>query len=75
MKCIIGVEQAPRIQFIIDADPENMPQLIIMANNDTLVYVGKYASPGQEYSYRRVDHTYYHQGEVKDWKQYTKMVG
>lgn len=75
MKCIIGVEQEPRIQFTIDADIENMPQLIIMQNNDKLVLVGRYASAGNSYHYRRVDHTYYHQGEVKDWVQYSKLVG
>lgn len=75
VKCIIGVEQAPRIQFTIDADPDNMPQLIVMANGDKLTLTGKCASPGQTYSYMRVDHTYHHHGEVKEWVQYSKMVG
>jgi hypothetical protein len=75
MKCIIGVEQEPRVQFAIDADPEHMPDLIILNNGDKLVLVGKYASPGQTYSYKRVEHTYHTETVTKEWVRYSPLVG
>lgn len=75
IKCIIAVEEKPRVQFTIDADPDNMPQLIILKDDEKLMLVGRYASKGNNYRYSRVFRIHYHKGEVKDYPQYSHLIG
>ncbi len=75
MKCIIGVETEPRIQFTIDADPASMPDMIILKNDDQLILVGRYASKGNNYCYKRVLKIHSYSGEVKDWVKYSGLKG
>jgi hypothetical protein len=74
VKCIIGVEQEPRIQFTIEADPDNMPD-IIKFNYDTYMLVGRYASQGNNYHYRRVTNIYNFEGPAREWIQYSGLKG
>lgn len=75
MKVIIGVETEPRMQFTIEADPNNMPDLIALPNRQLLVKVGAYASSGYNFAYRHVNETLNYDGEVKDWIRYSGLKG
>lgn len=75
MKCVIGVEQEPRIQFTIEADTKNMPKLIILNDGEKLVLSGRYASKGNNYKYDRVTKIYQHTENVKEWVQYSGLTG
>ena len=76
MKVIIGVENVPRMQLTIDVDDtDNMPDLIALKDGQLLRLVGKYASPGETFSYRHINQTLHYYGEIKDWSQYTKLTG
>ncbi len=74
-KCIIGVEQEPSIQFTIEADPNNMPQMIILNDDEKLILVGRYASKGNNYSYCRVFNILNYYGEIKEWVKYSDLKG
>lgn len=77
MKVIIGVEQEPRIQFTLaHEEGYKLPDIIKLKDGSLLVLVGKYASPGNKFSYRRAEiRELTSFVEIKPWVQYTKLTG
>jgi hypothetical protein len=72
---IIAVEDDPRMQFTIDVDASKPPQIIEIKGGQKLILVGKYASPGDKFSYRHISRVYNHCGEIKEWPKYSELTG
>lgn len=49
------IEQAPKIAFEIRWDGESVPHDIKFPDGSLITLVGKYASPGERFCYRRVE--------------------
>lgn len=74
-KLIIGVEDEPRMQFTLDGDPANPPQIIALPHGKLLMLVGRYASKGDSYHYRHVTNPVIYYGEIKEWIKYRVLTG
>lgn len=73
-KVIIGVEEKPRVQFTMDVGDE-LPTLLRLPDGSLIVHRGKYASPGERHSYRRVNEPVDVAVPVKEWAEYTSLEG
>lgn len=77
MKCIIGVEQEPRVQFTLTTGEDGPPMLIRLPDNSVIVKIGTYLSPGNRYCYRRANEPAVvpETVVVKPWEEYTGLEG
>lgn len=76
MKVVIGVEQDPRVQFTIEIDSlDNLPDVITLPDGSLVTQRGRYASPGNNYSYQRVTSQMIFSGEIKEWVKYSGLKG
>jgi hypothetical protein len=74
-KIIIGVEQEPRVQFSFYLEKsEDLPDMITLPDGSVVVLHGRYASPGDRYSYRRIRVTA-SVTNVAPWEEHTGLVG
>lgn len=74
---IIGVEQEPRVQFTLALAGRGMPDIIKLHDGSLIMKVGAYASPGNQWCYRRVNEvreltSFCH---VVPWEEYSGLKG
>ena len=69
-KVTIGIEQEPRVRLTLDL--VDLPDLLRLPDGSLCAFHGKYASPGERYSYRRM-RAPVDVADVRDWPTGSKL--
>jgi len=72
---VVGVEQEPRVQFKLAINGEP-PGAIRLPDGSVIALRGKYASPGNNYSYFRIEivEPSFVDGDIIRWEKNTKLT-